>query len=98
MLAKLIWLSRANRNIQSIFSYISEDNPRAAGRYVQSIVAACDKLKSFPQAGRVYSSRYRILVVRNHLVFYRYEARRNEVVVVAVIDSRRDIEVLFTDD
>lgn len=48
-------------------------------------------LADFPLSGRQYDSRYRAIVVRNHLVFYRYEVADDRIVIVAVLDGRRDI-------
>jgi len=58
-------------------------------------VAACDRLRNFPPSGRAFDDSYRVLVVRNHLVLYRYEQRRTKVIIAAVIDGRRDVAALL---
>jgi plasmid stabilization system protein ParE len=34
-------------------------------------------------------------VFRNHVVFYRYEAARDRVLISAIFDGRRDIAILL---
>lgn len=97
MVAELIWRARAENHFQSIFDYISSENADAAASYVEAIVEACERLRSFPMSGRTYNKRYRVLVVRNHLVFYRHAMQSANVIIVAVIDGRRDISVLLRD-
>jgi len=36
-----------------------------------------------------------MLVIRNHIVFYRYEADRQRVIVARIIDGRRNIEAIL---
>lgn len=78
-----------------IFDYIGADNPKAARSYVEEIIAVCDRLRRFPLSGRAYDKRYRVLVVRNHLVLYRHEQPPGRVIVTAVIDGRRDVAALM---
>lgn len=95
MAAELIWRTRAENHLQSIFDYISAENADAAEAYVEAIVEACDRLRSFPLSGRAFDKRHRVLVVRNHLVFYRHERESAKVIIAAVVDGRRDIAVLL---
>lgn len=95
MAADLIWRKRAENHLQSIYDYISADNADAAEAYVEAIVAACDRLRSFPLSGRAFDKRHRVLVVRNHLVLYRHERQSATVIIAAVIDGRRDVAVLL---
>jgi plasmid stabilization system protein ParE len=94
MPVELKWLDQANDDLQSILDYISSENPRAAASYVDAIVQSCERLSFFPEAGRAYNSRYRVLVIRNHLALYRYDPVAREVTIAAVIDSRRDVETI----
>ena len=75
MQAELRWGRRADNHLQAIFDFLVGENPRAvAESYIEDIMSACDRLRSFPRAGRQYDSRYRVIVVKNHLIFYRYDA------------------------
>lgn len=94
-MADLVWLEDANDDLQSIFDYIACDNISAAEALTSNIVSACDRLRDFPHSGRAYNRRYRVLVVGNHLVLYRHDGKRNEVIVAAVVDGRRDLRSLL---
>lgn len=95
MPARLVWRPQADRNLQAIFDFLVAENPRAAGAYVEDILEACDRLSSFPRSGRQYNRRYRVLVVRNHLVFYRHDAETSTVSIIAIIDGRRDVRTVL---
>jgi plasmid stabilization system protein ParE len=95
MVADIRWLEEANDDIRSILTYISSDNAKAAKNYVDAIGKSCEKLSQFPESGRVYNERYRVLVIRNHPVLYRYDSGGNEVTIARVLDGRRDIEALL---
>lgn len=91
MAAELVWLEQAEADLDSVGEHIAQSNPGAAAKYVDSILSACKKLTEFPRSGRQYNKRYRILVVRNHLVFYRHDKTRERVVIAAVFDGRRNL-------
>jgi plasmid stabilization system protein ParE len=95
MAVDIRWLEEANDDIQSILAYISSDNPKAASAYIEAIAQSCEKLSQFPESGRAFNERYRILVIRNHLVLYRYDAGAGEVTIARVIDGRRDIATIL---
>ena len=98
MAVDIRWLDQAKNDIQSILAYISFDSPKAAKEYVDAIGSSCEKLSEFPESGRIYNERYRVLVIRNHVVLYRYDAGAREVTIARVIDGRRDIATLLRDD
>jgi addiction module RelE/StbE family toxin len=45
--------ARALRDIAHIREFIGRDNPRAASRMAVELVAACDRLETFPERGRM---------------------------------------------
>lgn len=63
--------------------------------YMSGLRAACLELTEFPERGRRYNDRYRVIVFRNHLVFYSFDTRRERVIIAAVFDGRRDVSVLL---
>lgn len=74
--ADIIWRSRAVRHLNAISEYLRQRNPSAAKKYIAGLHDSCLLLKDFPETGRRYDDRYRVLVFRNHLIFYRYDPRR----------------------
>jgi addiction module RelE/StbE family toxin len=95
---KLVWLQQAYDDLSALHEYISTDNGRAADAYVEEILLACERLSKFPLSGRLYNPIYRALVVRNHLVFYRYDENERQVFIVAVLHGHRNIAALFPDE
>ena len=95
---RLVWLQQAYDDLSALHEYISADNGRAADAYVEDIFAACERLREFPRSGRPYNSVYRALVVRNHLVFYRFDEIEEQIVIVAVLHGHRNIAALFLDE
>lgn len=91
----IVWLDEAEDDLQSLFHFIERENPRAATRYVEEVVDACGRLADFPLSGRLFTGTYRAIVVRNHLVIYRYEAAPSEVLISAIVDGRRDAAALL---
>jgi toxin ParE1/3/4 len=91
MANKVVWLAGAERDLETLHDYIAKDNPGAATRYVKALRTACRRLVDYPQSGRVFDETYRVIVYRNHLVFHRYDGARKTVIVVRVVDGRRDL-------
>ena len=97
MASSVKWRAQAREDLFDLLSYISKDNPDAASRYAQDILAATERLGDFPESGRVYASSYRVLVVRHHLVLYRIVDAQRNVLIVNLLDSRRDPDALLLD-
>jgi plasmid stabilization system protein ParE len=95
MPARIVWLETAEQDLQATYDHIFAASPRAAVRYAEDIIAATQRLAEFPESARRYDSSYRILPVRNHLVFYRYDQAHDQVLIAAVLDGRRDIARLI---
>lgn len=98
MANRLVWLLQAHNDLSAIHDYISIENRRAADAYAEDILAACERLSDFPLSGRIYSSVYRALVVRNHLVFYRFDREDETIHIVSILHGRQDISVLFPEE
>ncbi|MGE0502824.1 MAG: type II toxin-antitoxin system RelE/ParE family toxin [Rhizobiaceae bacterium] len=95
MTVEVVWLDAAEEDLQDTYRYISAENPLAAVRYLEDIVLATMRLADFPETARRYNSRYRVLSVRNHLVFYSFDPPGKEVLIAAVVDGRRDVAALM---
>lgn len=89
MQCDIVWLNQARDDILSVLEFIAADSPNAALRYIDDLEAHVNQLSDFPDSGRLYNDRYRCLVFRNHLIFYRAEL--DIVTIVTVIDGRRDL-------
>ena len=49
----LIWTRRAIEDVQSIRQFIAQDSPHYAELVRQQLIAAVERLPTFPQSGRV---------------------------------------------
>jgi toxin ParE1/3/4 len=80
---KVRWARRALSDVAGIYAYIAADNPEAAARVADHLLAAGEGLSRFPQLGRPGRlAGRRELVVDRHILIY--SVRRGEVHIVAV--------------
>lgn len=93
---------QAEADVADIVSFIAEDNPNAAERFLEAAEAAFDLLASMPSMGRAvpFQGRtaqgirmWRVQGFERYLIFYR--AVEQGIEVVRVLHGARDIERLF---
>ncbi|MBM3812193.1 MAG: type II toxin-antitoxin system RelE/ParE family toxin [Acidimicrobiia bacterium] len=95
------WSRAALRDLHEILDYIERDRPGAARRMGARIMTAAGSLRCAPKSGKVVPelAEHGITDYRQRLVGpYRlvYRAHNDRADVLAVVDSRRDLEaVLF---
>ena len=49
----MTWSPSALLDLHDIFSYIAEDDPSAAGKFIRSLLHAVERLPAFPESGRI---------------------------------------------
>ena len=93
----LEWAETAEKDLIEIVQYIASDNPSRAEKIFQKIKRQTSKLYHSPTRGRIIPElqaqgilQYRELVIAPWRVMYRIAERT--VLVLAVLDSRRNIE------
>ncbi len=52
-MAKVIWSPKSLDDIDLIAEYIARDSPRRASLFVDRLIKAVERLKTFPQSGRM---------------------------------------------
>lgn len=90
-------LSRAYRDLDSIYSYIAEtlQEPGTGQRLLDELEEAIFSLEELPQRGAlrktgVYANKgYRQLFVKNFTVIYRVDLVNKQVIIVTVKHSKR---------
>ncbi|MDD5308360.1 MAG: type II toxin-antitoxin system RelE/ParE family toxin [Deltaproteobacteria bacterium] len=94
------WAEGAVRDLEGIVRFIAIDSPLNAGKVVERLRTRTKGLAVLPERGRVVPElaafgiqAYRELVVRPYRVLYRVKGRT--VLVLAVLDARRDLEDLL---
>lgn len=78
------WSPQAVRDVESIRDYIAQDSRRYAQLTVDQIITSVERLRAFPQSGRVVPERaeLREVIVGPFRVVYRY---RSGVVDIATV-------------
>lgn len=91
------WSRPASKDLENIIQYISQENIETAIDVFKKIKSKCETLNQFPERGRVVPElkahgilSYRELIVTPWRIIYRIYGQK--VFVLAVIDSRRNIE------
>lgn len=94
----IIRTDKAEEQLREIIFYIADDSGsiETAMNYLDKIEKAIYRLGDFPGSGSIprYSilkkQGFRVLIVERHLVFYKINETRKEVVIYAVVDGRRE--------
>ena len=90
-MTKLRWSPQAVRDLEAIRDYIAADSPRYAALVIERIIAAVERLISFPESGRIVPERndpaIREIIVTPYRVVYRL--RRGLVEIATVFRASR---------
>ena len=82
----LLWSPQSFQDLNGIRTYIAEDSPAYAELTVQRIIAAVERLRVFPDSGRMVPERQepdlREVIVGNYRVVYR---RKGDLVEIATV-------------
>ena len=91
------WTRAASTDLINIIEYNSEDSTDAAIKIFEEIRSRCETLSQSPKRGRVVPelkeygiSSYHEIIVKPWRIIYRISD--NKIYVLAVVDSRRNIE------
>jgi plasmid stabilization system protein ParE len=94
---KVEWSRPASIDLLNVIEYISQENIDTAIRIFEPIKSRCKTLKRSPERGRVVPElkaygifSYRELIVSPWRIIYKISDQK--VFILAVIDSRRNIE------
>ena len=93
---KIIFSEEADLDLLQIHTYLGSRNRTAAWSLANTFNEKFKSLAQFPFIGRERSSfadGLRSVVAENYVVFYRVE--RDQILIVRVLDGRRDIDAEF---
>jgi toxin ParE1/3/4 len=93
---KIVFSEEADSDLLHILTYLAERNRAAAVALASHFNARVESLVHFPFIGRdrsVLARGLRSVVVENHVLFYRVE--QQHILIVRVLDGRRDIDAEF---
>jgi plasmid stabilization system protein ParE len=93
----VVWASVAEKDLVNIIEYIAEDSPQNALNILKSIRKQASDLYTLPERGRIVPElydqgilQYLELIIEPWRLIYRVSEQ--EVYVLSVIDSRRNVE------
>ena len=87
---RIVWTEFAVRDLASARSYIAQDNPPAADRQLERILAAVASLLQFPEIGRPgRRAGTRELVVNRTSYIIAYRLRGESIELLRVVHSRQ---------
>lgn len=95
------YLPIAEKDLKEIISYIQTDNPNAALNLLDDIDKSISQLKDFPYKGKspednyLQSKGYRMLVIKNYIVFYVVNENINEVEIRRILHGKRKYKFLL---
>lgn len=94
------WSDTARQDLTEIIDYIAQDSVESALAVLDKLEAKAGQLSSLPNRGRIVPelldtgiSQYREIISTPWRIVYRIESQR--VLVMAVLDSRRDLQVVL---
>jgi toxin ParE1/3/4 len=94
---KLIWSSRALRDLYHIGDHIAKDNPSAARRHVDKLVKRMHRVKRFPNSGRavpeVANDAIREIVEGHYRVVYIIDPILKTLTVLTVFESHKQLRI-----
>ena len=93
----VVWSNIAENDLKNIVEYIADDSPPNAVKIFKRIKDRASSLYTFPERGRIVPElkdqgilQYRELIISPWRILYRIS--ENNVLVLSVLDSRRNIE------
>jgi plasmid stabilization system protein ParE len=95
---RVVWADNAEAMLDEIITFIAEDSPKNARAALGRIKARTDRLSQSPQGGRYVPEllefgirTYREVIVKPWRVIYRYRADEKLVLILIIIDGRRNV-------
>jgi toxin ParE1/3/4 len=90
---KIVWTLRSREDLRDIAIFIAKDNPPAAISLGELLFERADRLKKFPEFGRIVpernQARIREIIVKNYRVIYRVRPDEKLVEILRVWHGAR---------
>ena len=95
-MVQVIWTQAATQDVSEIHEYIARDSRKYARQTVDRIHASTRSLRQFPERGELLvelsKAVYRQIVSGSYRVIYQINESAEQVFIVAVIHSSRDLK------
>lgn len=96
------WTQTASVDLDEIIDYISLDSISQAIKIKNRLISKVDSLAKLPQRGRIVPElrkfgiiSYREILISPYRVFYKIEKYKSLVIILGVLDGRRDLVSLL---
>ena len=87
---RVLWLPRALRRLEQAHQYIAQDKPVAAIQMVRRIQQCAERLREFPEMGRVGSvAGTRELIIPGTAFILHYRIRVDRVEILTILHAAR---------
>ncbi len=94
MAYKLIWSPAARDDLHDIVTFIARDNPNRAMSFGYELISEIDRLKDFPESGRVVpeyrNDNIREIVFRPYRIVYRVNQAKELCLIARIWHSSRE--------
>ena len=94
---RVIWSPLAVDRVSEIAAYIAQDNITAAEKWVNTVFAKVERLKAFPESGRIVPEindyHFRELIYGNYRIIYRIGKKQ-----VSILTIRHGKQILPAND
>lgn len=91
---RVVWSPEAIEDVEAIAEYIAKDSQHYARAVVLKLLEAARDIRDYPKAGRVVPELADDAVRERFVYSYRliYEVRERDVLIVAVIHGKRQLD------
>lgn len=88
---KIYWAKEALYNIQEIEEFISQDNPGTAIKFTDKLISLVEKLKEYPESGRIVPElsidQIREILHKNYRIVYL--VKKNSIEIITVFEGHK---------
>jgi len=103
MMGEVVWTASAADDLERVIDYVAAESPLDAARLLDRLLASAESLTELPSRGRrvpeladhVEESVRELVVAPYRLVYEVVSAPRSQVLLLAVVDGRRDLQDLL---
>ncbi|MBU0507059.1 MAG: type II toxin-antitoxin system RelE/ParE family toxin [bacterium] len=93
---KLIWTDKAANDLRQILSFIQYDKLSAATAFVKKIKKGVEKLRKYPQLGRIVPELcrkdIREIIVKNYRVVYKTDEKK--IIIITIFEGHKEFNSL----
>lgn len=97
-MVQIKWSKLALADLKLIKAYIAQDSEKYAQLTTDKIISKIDVLITYPEIGKIWKEQnekiYRELLEGNYRIFYSFNPNTNEIRILSIFHSSRDIDNL----